>query len=188
MSKQAVEEKIDGLYQLPLEEFTAARNALAKESGDNAIKKLEKPNLAAWAVNQLYWRERKLFDEVVKTSGQVRTVYKQMLAGKAADVRAVEVFHNEAMRKAKEAIRRILEAAGNKAVDAVMTPITETLDALPTEDPPGRLTKPLRRTGFEALQGVTIAARPKVAPPKIEPTKTAGEKDTDKDRRKREVQ
>ena len=54
----------------------------------------------------------------------------------------------------------MLEAAGNSASDAVMTPVTETLDALPTTDPPGRLTKPLRRTGFEALQGVTIAARP----------------------------
>jgi hypothetical protein len=31
------DEAIDQLYQLPLDEFTAARNALAKESGDNAI-------------------------------------------------------------------------------------------------------------------------------------------------------
>src|SRR5215213_3736526 len=161
MSKHAFDEKIDELYQLPLDEFTAARNALAKESGDNTIKKLEKPNLAAWAVNQLYWRERKLFDEVIKTSGQVRAAYKQMLAGKAADVRAVEMFHTEAMRRAKDAIRRILEDAGNKGADAVMTPITETLAALPADEAPGRLTKPLRRTGFEALQGVTIAVKPK---------------------------
>src|SRR5690349_11176374 len=143
------DEQIDQLYQLPLDEFTAARNALAKESGDNAIKKLEKPNLAAWAVNQLYWHERKLYDEVIKTSTQVRTAYKQMLAGKSADVKAAEVFHAEAMRKAKDAIRKMLEAAGNSSSDAVMTPITETLDALPTTDRPGRLTKPLRRTGFE---------------------------------------
>jgi hypothetical protein len=152
-----LDEQIDQLYQKPLDEFTAARNTLAKESGDAAIRKLEKPSLPAWAVNQLYWHERKLYDEVVKTSGQMRTAYKQMLAGKEADVRAAEVFHTEAMRKAKDAIRRILEGAGKKAADAVMTPVAETLDALPTEDTPGRLTKPLRRTGFEALQGVTIA-------------------------------
>ena len=78
----------------------------AKQPGDAPIKKLEKPNLAAWAVNQLYWHERKLYDEVIKTSGQVRTAYKQMLAGKSADVNAAEVFHSEAMRKAKDAIRR----------------------------------------------------------------------------------
>ena len=177
---------IDGLYQLPLDEFTAARNALARESGNAAIKKLEKPNLAAWAVNQLYWRERKLYDEVIKTSGQVRTAFKQKLAGKAADVRAVEVFHAEAMRKAKAAIRTILEQAGHKNADAVMMPIAETLDALPSTDPPGRLTAPLRRTGFEALQGVPIAAKPK-ATPSAEPKKTAAEKETEKDRRKREA-
>jgi hypothetical protein len=97
---------------------------------------------------------------VIKTSAQVRTAYKQMLAGKSADVKAAEAFHAEAMRKAKDAIRKILGAAGNNSSDALMTPINETLDALPTTDPPGRLTKPLRRTGFEALQGVTIAAKP----------------------------
>ena len=118
MSKPAAEAQIDELYQLPLEEFTAARNALAKEAGDNAIKKLEKPNLAAWAVNQLYWHERKLYDEVIKTAAQLRTAFKQQLAGKPADVRAAEVFHAEALRKAKDAIRRMLEAAGNKGADA----------------------------------------------------------------------
>jgi hypothetical protein len=178
----------DDLYKLPLDEFTSARNTLAKESGDNELKKLEKPNLAAWAVNQLYWRERKLYDDVIKTSTQVRTAHKQMLAGKSVDVKAVEVFHAEAMRKAKDAIRRMLEAAGNNASDAVMTPITETLDALPTTDPPGRLTKPLRRTGFEALQGVTITARPsQPAAPKASPAKPAAD-ESDKDRKKREAE
>lgn len=181
------DDKIDELYQLPLDEFTPARNALAKESGNGAVKKLEKPNVAAWAVNQLYWRERKLYDDVIKTAGQVRTAHKLMLAGKSADVRAAEVFSKEAMRKAKDAIRRMLEAAGNKGADAVMMPIAETLDALPSTDPPGRLTKPLRRTGFEALQGVTVAARPKVDSSKPEPRKTPAEKETEKDRRKREA-
>jgi hypothetical protein len=181
------DEGIDQLYQLPLDAFTAARNALAKDTGDASIKKLEKPNLAAWAVNQLYWHERKLYDEVIKTSGQVRTAHQQMLAGKASDVRAAEVFHAEAMRKAKDAIRKILEAAGNQASDAVMTPITETLDALPTTDEPGRFTRPFRRTGFEALQGVTIAAKAAPPTPKVEPKKTAAEKETEKDRRKREA-
>ena len=180
------EDQIDELYQLPLDEFTAARNALAKDRGDNAIKKLEKPTLPAWAVNQLYWRERKLWDEVIKTSTQVRTAYKALLEGKKADVKAVEVFHAEAMRKAKDAVRKILEAAGNTASDAVMTPVTETLDALPTTDEPGRLTKPLRRTGFEALQGVTITAKSQPMIPRTETKKPAAD-ESDKDRRKREA-
>jgi hypothetical protein len=180
------DDPIDALYQLPLEEFTAARNSLAKASGDNAIKKLEKPTLPAWAVNQLYWRERKLWDEVIKTSTQVRTAYKKMLEGKDADVRAAETFHAEAMRKAKDAIRRMVEEAGNTASDAVMTPVTETLDALPTTDEPGRLTRPLRRTGFEALQGVTITAKAKPMVERAE-TKKPPADESDKERRKREA-
>lgn len=183
----AADDKIDTLFQLPLDEFTAARNELAKATGDASVKKLEKPNLAAWAVNQLYWHQRKLYDEVIKTSGQVRAAYKQMLAGKSANVKAAETFHTEAMRKAKDAIRRMLEAAGNNASDAVMTPITETLDALPTTDPPGRLTKPLRRTGFEALQGVTIAAKPSTPVAKAEPKKPAPD-ESERDRKKREAE
>lgn len=194
MAKDAPGGAVDELYRLPLDEFTAARNALAKESGDGGVKKLEKPNLAAWAVNQLYWRERKLHDEVLKTSDQLRTAYKQMLAGKSADVRAAEVFRNEAMRKAKDAIRRLLEEAGNKAADAIMTPVTETLDALPSTDPPGRLTKPLRRTGFEALQGVPIAAKPvrptghrAIGPSGHQAIRPSAEKESEKDRRNREA-
>src|SRR6185436_4403812 len=182
----AADDKIDALFRIPLDEFTAARNELAKQTGDASIKKLEKPNLAAWAVNQLYWRQRKLYDDVIKTSGQVRTAYKQMLAGKSADVKAAEVFHKEAMRKAKDAIRQFLEAGGNSAADGVMMPITETLDALPTTDPAGRLTKPLRRTGFEALQGVTIAAKPSTPIAKPEPKKPAAA-ETDRERKKREA-
>ena len=158
------DDKIDELYQLPLDEFTPARNALAKELGDSSIKKLEKPNVAAWAVNQLYWRERKLYDEVIKTAGQLRAAYKQQLAGKASDVRAAEVFQKEAMRRAKDAIRRMLEEAGNKAADAVMMPITETLDALPTEATQsvsawiGFLTTLTKAAGAEMREGFEISS------------------------------
>lgn len=193
MARTAPDDRIDHLYQLPLEEFTAARNVLARDTADASIKKLEKPSQAAWAVNQLYWHERKLYDEVIKTSIQVRTAHQQMLAGKPSDVRAAEVFHAEAMRKARDAVRRLLEAAGNAASDGVMTPVTETLDALPTTDRPGRLTKPLRRTGFEALQGVTIvSAKPSFAKA-TEGKAPAGqskpaEKETERDRRRREAE
>ena len=58
MARDTLESQIDKLYQIPLDEFTPARNALAKETGESEIKKLEKPNLAAWSVNQLYWHQR----------------------------------------------------------------------------------------------------------------------------------
>jgi hypothetical protein len=161
MAGSSLDDRIDQLYQLPLEEFTAARNALAKEAGGRSseVKKLEKPNLAAWTVNQLYWRERGAYDGVIKAAERMRAVYKQMLAGKDADVRAAEDIHQEALKEAKQAARRILEESGHSNPDTVMTPVAETLDALPGEEPPGRLTRPLRRMGFNVLEGVPIAAK-----------------------------
>src|SRR5688572_8316831 len=55
----------DKLYQAPLAEFTAARNALAARikaahGADAAahVKALVKPSIAAWVLNQLYWRHQ----------------------------------------------------------------------------------------------------------------------------------
>jgi hypothetical protein len=157
----SLDDRIDQLYQLPLDEFTAARNALAKEAGERSaeVKKLEKPNLAAWTVNQLYWRERKVYDDVIKAAERMRAVYKQMLAGKSADVRGAEDIHQEALKDAKQAARRLLEEGGHPNPDTVMMPVAETLDALPGDEPPGRLTKPLRRMGFNVLEGVPISAK-----------------------------
>ena len=185
----SLDDRIDQLYQLPLDEFTAARNTLAKESGDSSVKKLEKPNLAAWTVNQLFWRERKIYDDVIKAAERMRAVYKQMLAGKNADVRGAEEIHQEALREAKQAAKRILDEGGHPNPDAVMMPVTETLDALPGDDPPGRPTKPLRRMGFNVLEGVPISAKAGPIRPKTATEKKAPARDqTPKERRATEAE
>jgi hypothetical protein len=188
-----LDEAIDHLYQLPLEEFTAARNTLAKDAGPRAaeIKKLEKPNLAAWTVNQLYWRERQIYHAVVTAANDMRAAYKRMLAGKAADVRGAEAVHAAALADAKQAARRILEQSGHANPEPVMMAVAETLDALPSDDPPGRLTKPLRRMGFNVLEGVPISAKavplkPKTAPPEAVPGQTA-RRVADADARERDM-
>lgn len=171
MARDPLDDAIDQLYQLPLDQFTAARNALAREAGAKApaIKSLEKPSAAAWAVNQLFWRERPIYDELVEASQQLRTAYRDQLAGKSPDVRAAEANHRAAVKRATQTARELGEADGSTASDAVMGAVRETLDILPGADPPGRLTRPLKRTGFEALQGVTISARPRPAPARLEP-------------------
>ena len=57
------ESVVDQLYGLPLEEFTKARDAEARRlraEGDKdaaaAVKALEKPTKAAWAINQVVGR------------------------------------------------------------------------------------------------------------------------------------
>jgi hypothetical protein len=191
MARHPLDDQIDRLYQLPLDEFTTARNALAKEAGTKApdVKRLEKPNIAAWAVNQLFWRARKTYDELIAASERLRTAYRQQLAGKPADVRGLEAAHRDAVRKATQAAREILDATGDKASEAVMAAVRETLDILPSSDPPGRLTKSLKRTGFEALEGFTISAKPKQEKPKPQPARTqppARTELTDKQRRANE--
>lgn len=185
-----MDDRIDQLYQLPLDEFTPARNALAKEAGPRAaeIKSLEKPNAAAWAVNQLFWRERAIYDELIEASQQLRAAYRDQLAGKPAEVQAAEASHKAAVRRATQIARTLLEAGGGKASDAVMDAARETLDILPSADPPGRLTKPLKRTGFEALEGFTIAARPRPEPTRLEPRAGPPKpKPTDADKRANEA-
>jgi hypothetical protein len=151
-----VEESIDRLYQLPLDEFTPARNALAKESKQTAIKALEKPNVAAWAVNQLYWKERPAYDRLVKASERLRGEHRKLLSGKSSDLRDAEKSHRDVIREAIDRIRALLEAAGQTLSPATLTAVQETLEALPASDTPGRLTRPLKPLGFEALSGVAI--------------------------------
>jgi hypothetical protein len=171
MARESLESQIDKLYQVPLDEFTPARNALAKETGEAEIKKLEKPNLAAWAVNQLYWHQRKTYDDFIASAENMRAEYRRQLGGKSANVAIAEAKHKATLQKAKQTIRELLEAAGAAASDAVMTAIAETLDALPGNDPPGRLTKPLRRMGFGALDGVPIVVAQKKEKPAELPAK-----------------
>ena len=74
MPARAPDQEIDRLYQLPLDEFTPARNALARTAGADAarVRALSKPPIAAWAVNQLYWRNRKIWDALVAAAENAR--------------------------------------------------------------------------------------------------------------------
>lgn len=186
-----MDDAIDQLYQLPLDQFTPARNVLAKQAGPRAgeVKALEKPNAAAWAVNQLYWRERPIYDELIEASHQLRTAYRDQLAGKSPDVRGAEAAHKAAVKRATQTARTIIESDGSKASDAVMESVRETLDILPSADQPGRLTRPLKRTGFEALEGFTIAAKPRPVPTRLEPKAagTARAKPTETEKRANEA-
>ena len=155
---------IDRLYQLPLSEFTKARDELAKSHDEHRadIRRLQKPSVPAWAVNQLYWHDRGTYDALIAAADKLRTAQMASLGGKSADVPKAEGAHAQARRTAVDRIRTLLEARGEKASPAVQTAIQETLDALPADDPPGRLVRPLKPAGFEALAAL-LGGR-KIAP------------------------
>lgn len=161
-----LDDEIDALYQLPLAEFTASRNALAKRAGrtDPPIKDLEKPSVAAWAVNQLYWHERPVYERLIETAERLRAEHRKLLAGKPSEIREAEKAHRDAIRAATETVRRIVTGSAQAASAATMVAVGETLEALPAAEAPGRLTHPLRPMGFEALAGVAVRA---VSPPRL---------------------
>ena len=144
---------IDSLYQLPLSEFTRARNALAKQSGKAgaAIKTLEKPSVPAWGVNQLYWRERRTYEKLVRASERVRAAHQQALKGTKLDLRGLEAQHNAAVKDASETIAQLLIRTGDPATPATMKAVLDTVQALPGPSAPGRLTKALAPIGFGAF-------------------------------------
>jgi hypothetical protein len=156
--------QIDDLYRLPLGEFTAARNALAKTlSGADAsrVKRLEKATVVPWAVNQLYWRDRSAWDRLMKSGAGLRTAQIAALEGKKTDVRKAGEAHRKALA---EAVERATELAAEHAAKPGAEPLARMLEALSISAAPlphpGRLTDVVQPAGFEALTGVTPSAVP----------------------------
>src|SRR5689334_648875 len=165
MASRSVEAEIDRLYQLPLDQFTSARNALAKDAGGDAarIRALTKPPVPAWAVNQLFWQDRDTWDALIAAAENAQRAHKAVLAGRAGDVRAASKVHDEAVEAALKATLDLLAQSDHPATDATRQAIVTTLRALPGAEPPGRLTKVLQPGGFEALAGLAIAQGSKIA-------------------------
>jgi hypothetical protein len=183
MAPNPLDARIDQLYQLPLDEFTAARNALAKESGGTAaaeIRALQKPPVAAWAINQVYWRGRPAFHALTAAAAALRAAHTAAMTGKKADLRAAGKAHEDALEAVLKTAVEILRDAGQPATDATRQAIATTLRALPAStDPPGRLTQVLQPSGFELLAGLptgtalgTTRETPKSAPEK--PARSGG--------------
>lgn len=175
----SLDSQIDELYRLPLGEFTAARNALAKTlSGADAsrVKKLEKPTVVPWAVNQLYWHDRGVFDRLMKSGAALRAAQIGALEGKTTDVRRATESHRKAVA---EAVERAVQLAAEQGAKPGPEPLARMLEALSiaagSSFHPGRVTDILQPAGFEALTGVaphavtlkpatSKAAKPKDAP------------------------
>lgn len=160
---------IDELFQVPLNEFTARRNALAKAVGgaDAArVRALTKPSVVAWAANQVYWQARSLYDRVIKSGERLRSAQIAALEGKRADVRSASESHRRAVADAVAEAGRLATAAGSHpSPDALMRTFEAISLAVEAPEHPGRLTDAVQPAGFEALLGVT----PKPAAPEPRP-------------------
>lgn len=171
-----LDDDVDQLFQLPLAEFTGARNTLAarlKQSGRvadaNLVKTLAKPPVSAWAVNQLYWHHRRPFD-LLLAAGQ--RFHKAQTVGKVADMRAALEARREALIQLSDLATELLSEAGHNPSGDTIRRITTTLEAISAyaslSDGPtlGRLTQDVDPPGFESLAAfVPGPARAKSAEP-----------------------
>jgi len=191
----SAEEEIDQLYGLPLDEFTEARNTLARRFRDDGqraiaarIKELKKPTLPAWTVNQLVRGREVDIPRLIRAGERLRHAHEQALAGDSP--RGFE----EARRDEQAALNRLsagahetLQASGHSA--GALDRIISTLRAAAsTEDgrrllKEGRLTEELEPPGFDVLVGVPLqpqAKRPTVPQPGAAKTKRTTPKAAEK--------
>ncbi len=163
MAPTSLEANIDNLYREALGEFVTARSALAKTlTGADAqrVRKLPKPTVVPWAVNQLYWRDRRTWELLVRAGGQLRKAQVAALEGRKADIRAATDAHRQSVLNAVKIAERIAVADGlHPASDALMRTFEALSLGAVAGEAPGRLTKPLQPSGFEALAGIKVAAK-----------------------------
>lgn len=169
--KRNLEDDLDGLFRLPLGEFTAARNSLAAQlkkggRGDEAdfVKSLVKPPISAWAVNQLYWNHRAAFDRLITAGERFRQAQASRLSRKAADMRAALDARSAALVQLSDLASALLQDAGHNPSQDVIRRITTTLEAMsayassPDGPRPGRLTQDVDPPGFESLASFVPSA------------------------------
>jgi hypothetical protein len=157
--KASTDDEIAELYSLPLDEFTAKRDALAKRvrEDDRAeserIRKLKKPTRSAWAVNMGVNADRAAAERLLDAGKRLEQAQSAALGG--GDSAKLK----EAMGKQQEAIEEMMaaiqESLGSERVSpAILDRARETLRAvagdeeLAAEFAAGRITTDREAVGF----------------------------------------
>src|SRR2546425_10996882 len=129
-----LDDDIDALFKLPLTEFVGARKALAARLKQNGlvseaegVKALAKPSISAWTVNQLYWRHREAFDELIATGQRFR---KAQTSGKMVNMREARDARREALSRLSDLATEALRDAGHNPSLDTLRRIATTLEAL----------------------------------------------------------
>jgi hypothetical protein len=179
-----LDDDIDALFKAPLTEFITARKALAarlKKTGfaseAEAVKAFAKPSVSAWTVNQLYWKHREEFDELIATAQRFR---KAQTSGKMVNMREALDARREALAQLSDLASAILHNAGNNPSLDTLRRISTTLEALSafasqSDGPtPGRLTNDIDPPGFDSFGSWTPSTGAKTRatePPRVTPAK-----------------
>jgi hypothetical protein len=178
------------LYQLPLEQFVATRDQLARRlraAGDRAtarqIAGLRRPPVSTWAANQLAHAAPNAVAELLDAGAALRQAQQDALAGQpgaARQLRTAGVQLRAAITRLSRRAETLLVRAGHAASDATLARLAATLQAAATGDAAtraalaqGRLPRDLDPAGF-GLEVVPAPAEP-AAPADLAPAAPVGQ-------------
>lgn len=176
-------ERAGALYVLPLDRFTAARNAAAKDAaqdGDRelaaALRALPKPSSAAWLVNVLVDRRRDEVEQVLELAASLQE------AQASVDRAQLHALGQQRQRLLAAVARQALDAAaevGHDVGPAALPGVEQTLRAA-LADPAaaaavltGRLVRPLEASGWDPVDLDGAVAGP-FTPPGASSGSTSG--------------
>jgi hypothetical protein len=171
----SIEGELDKLYGLSPEEFTAARDRLAKDlkaAGDDEsaamVKALRRPTVVAWAANQVFRREREEAEALLDAGDELRKAQRRALSGVSGGggLREAAERRRKAVRGLLKATQAILDEAGH-ASSATLEAIQATLEAASTDEEAGKAFRQGRLAkefptpaGFGAVEGLSLVAAP----------------------------
>lgn len=159
-----IEAEIDRLYGVPLDEFIAERDALAKtltRDGDREaaaqIKALRKPTVGAWALNQAVRRRRKETRALLSTAERLQEAQEALLSGgDPSDLRKATREERELTSTLADSAEAIASEAG-KSGPALRDRVRATLHAAALDDEAraeletGRFTREREAVGLGAF-------------------------------------
>jgi len=170
-SKTGSETGTDALFMLPLGEFTSARNVLSgrlKKAGRpddaSAVKSLPKPSIAAWVVNQLFWRHGTAVTALLTAGDTFRHAQAAQLAGEKADLRVALEGRRLQLAALMKLAADVLAGSEHAITPDLLRRVSTTLEALSAYGSQvgaplaGHLTDDLSPPGFETLAALVPRA------------------------------
>ena len=164
----ALVRETEKLYGLPLSEFTAARNARAKELKQDdpelaaAVAGLPKPSVAAAALNELVREDPSEVRALIQSGKRLRQAQEAAVAGKkGADLNAAIQEHRAALDRVQRDLRR--RKLSGPTLEKAMQDAARRPRSIPELQPlleRGILHEDLTAAGFGLDPGL-VPARPK---------------------------
>lgn len=176
----SIDKEIDELFALSPDRFTSARDELVRRLTENgekeastSVKRLRKPTLVAWALNQLPRRFGKDLKSLVEAGEALRTAQRKAASGvRDSGFQQATERRRSAVRNLTAKAVRVLSEAG-KPSQSAEAEIGRTLEAASVDSEAGqlllegRLSKPIATVpGFDSVGGfevITGGGPPEVA-------------------------